>query len=499
MTDSFDLDALLRRIVLRRLVRRRRRHSPITHRLPLPLLVMSEGRRVRRRIERTQQFESNSTYVAVTCRVGNRTPAALDVRIPGFRHICFTDRPEGIPAHWSIRPIEYWASTDHLTQSWIECHVHRLVGDASDIVWIDPDTAKTRSATGVGREGWLALGRDDRSGQVSTGSRRWFGNQTVVTREHRGTPVHLADRRSSDQATTIVVPVHDAPDDVERCLESVVRTMRDVDSLVIVDDGSQRETASICDRFAEHDRVSLIRRPQGSGFAAAANAGLESCDDPFVIVLNSDTRVPRGWVSSLVDHLDRVPEAAAVGPVSNAARFQSIPHLPGDDVDNRPPDGLDLDMLNHFLRRWSSGVAPIRVPLLNGFCLAFRTSALDEVGLFDTHAFPRGFGEENDWCQRATRAGYDLLVATDVYIEHAKGRSYRNHDVADLKAHAARVLAERYGKDVLERDLRAMRYPAALVALRADTQSLWDEMTGRDDGTRWRDEVTGRISRPDSV
>ena len=423
--------------------------------------------------------EPNTSRVAVTCRVGIRPCPALDVRLPGVRHICFTDRPEGIPSHWSIRPVEYWASSDHLTRSWVECHLRHLVGDATDVQWIDPDTAEITNVDGSGRERWLAMNRDERPGETSTGSRRWFGDQTSVLFGRRATPVRVADERSPSRAATIVVPVHDAPDDVEKCLDSVVRTMRDVDSVVIVDDGSRQETALICDRFATFERVRLIRRPEGSGFAAAANAGIASCDTPFVIVLNSDTIVPLGWSSLLAAHLENFPEVGAVGPVSNAARFQSIPHLPRDAVDNSRPAGLDLESLNRLLRQWSAGVAPVRVPLLNGFCLAFRRSALDDVGLFDTDAFPRGFGEENDWCRRATRAGWDLLVATDVYVEHAKGRSYPSHEVGPLKAHASNVLTARYGHQVLESDLTAMRYPAALVALRADTQALWDELTKR--------------------
>jgi GT2 family glycosyltransferase len=407
--------------------------------------------------------ERSAPAIAVTCRIGSRSCPALRVHVAGAEHICFTDRPEDVPDHWIVRPIEFWASSDRLTQSWIESHLTRLVGNSSrvgssSIEWIDP---------GAG---------DGDVDETSTGSRRWFGDQEVLAR-HARRPAETAAEHSTHGAATIVVPVHDAPDDVERCLESVTRTIRDIDRVVIVDDGSAPETAEICARHARHDRVSLIRRPTGSGFPAAANAGIEQCTTPFVIVLNSDTCVPHGWVTRLVEPLERHPEVAAVGPVSNAARFQSIPHLPHDDTDdrNRRPAGLDLETMNEFLRLWSSGIGPIRVPLLNGFCLAFRRSVLEEIGAFDTGAFPRGFGEENDWCRRATQAGHDLLVTTSVYVEHAKGRSYSPTEVERLKAEATRRLVDRYGRSALEADLTAMRYPAALVALRADTQALWDE------------------------
>lgn len=410
----------------------------------------------------------------------------MKVRVPDAEHICFTDRPEGVPSHWRVRPIEYWAATNELTCSWIECHLPRLVDSALPILWVDPNTGETRDVDGVARDRWIELTRGDRGGDTATGSLRWFGDQAAVARRrHERSRASSTSAHSSASPASIVVPVHNAPDDVERSLSSVVRTMRPIDQLVIVDDGSASETRRICERYAELDRVDLIRRPTGSGFPAAANAGIEQCRTPCVIVLNSDTYVPRDWVSRLVAHLERHPEVAAVGPVSNAARFQSVPYLPVGEGDsrNRRPEGLDPDSLNLLLQEWSSGIGPIRVPLLNGFCLAFRRSALDDVGLFDTDAFPRGFGEENDWCQRAVRAGWDLLVATDVYVEHAKGRSYASDEVARLKTEAQRILAERYGRATLESDLTAMRYPAALVALRADLQALWERLEGLGGGT----------------
>lgn len=458
MMDSSGLVRTTRRIVGRRVVRRRRSQSIVFRLLPSSLILLIEHFNARARIRKRRKLDWHSSAKVVTCRLGERKTANLRIKISGFEHVCFTDRPEGIPRYWHVRPVEYWASSDQLTQSWLRSHFPRFFDSISRTEWIESEVD------------------EDAPSGVSTGSRRWFGDQEVLFPRRRrfDSPPPLS---SNTLSATVVVPVHDAPDDVRRCLDSVVRTLGDLHRLIIVDDGSAAETAEICDHFAREANVTMIRRPIGSGFPAAANAGLAIVATPFVIVLNSDTRVPQGWIERLVAHLERHHEVAAVGPLSNAARFQSIPHLPksGNDLRNERPDGLDLETMNEFLRLWSMGVAPVRVPQLNGFCLAIRRSALDQIGNFDTTGFPRGFGEENDWCARATRADFDLLVATDVYVEHAKGRSYDPTEIKDLKSHAARVLVERYGREGLDADLTAMRYPAALVALRADTQALWHE------------------------
>src|SRR3712207_8814600 len=46
----------------------------------------------------------------------------------------------------------------------------------------------------------------------------------------------------------------------------------------------------------------------------------------------------------------------------------------------------------------------------NGFCMYIRRDCLDAVGMLDEEAFPRGYGEENDFCMRATRDGWINLV-----------------------------------------------------------------------------------------
>ena len=52
----------------------------------------------------------------------------------------------------------------------------------------------------------------------------------------------------------------------------------------------------------------------------------------------------------------------------------------------------------------------IDVPVLNGFCLFIKREVVIKVGLMDEIAFPYGFGEENDFCLRALRLGYEMKV-----------------------------------------------------------------------------------------
>jgi GT2 family glycosyltransferase len=43
---------------------------------------------------------------------------------------------------------------------------------------------------------------------------------------------------------------------------------------------------------------------------------------------------------------------------------------------------------------------------------------MDDIGAFNASAFGRGYGEENDFCLRATARGWRNVAACDVFVRH---------------------------------------------------------------------------------
>ncbi len=223
----------------------------------------------------------------------------------------------------------------------------------------------------------------------------------------------------------IVICVHNAYEDVRRCLNSVISRTSLPYRLVIVDDGSDEKTRAFLADFAETQQVHLIRHENAKGYTLAANAGLQACIGEFCVLLNSDTEVSTGWIDRLLDYMRRDPQVGIVGPLSNTASWQSIPELSnnGDWAQNQLPEGLDVETMARMV---SSGAhrRGIQLGFINGFCLLLRREMLDVIGLFDELNFGSGYGEENDLCVRARRAGWKLLVADDCFVFHYQSVSY---------------------------------------------------------------------------
>ena len=71
----------------------------------------------------------------------------------------------------------------------------------------------------------------------------------------------------------------------------------------------------------------------------------------------------------------------------------------------------------------------IEIPTAVGFCMLIRRECLNAVGLFDVQLFGRGYGEENDFCMRATAQGWKHVLCGNTFLYHAGAVSFAGeHD-----------------------------------------------------------------------
>ena len=85
--------------------------------------------------------------------------------------------------------------------------------------------------------------------------------------------------------------------------------------------------------------------------------------------------------------------------------------------------GLGVAELDAACRAANAGRS-VEVPTTVGFCMYIRRAALADVGLFDAEAFGRGYGEENDFCLRASARGWRHLLACDTFVYHEGAVSF---------------------------------------------------------------------------
>ncbi|MEP6822763.1 MAG: glycosyltransferase, partial [Chthoniobacterales bacterium] len=114
------------------------------------------------------------------------------------------------------------------------------------------------------------------------------------------------------------------------------------------------------------------------------------------------------------------PQIATVTPFSNAAGAFSVPEIGVNAPIQFPFTPLKMSRL---IERLSTRVYP-EVPTGNGFCMFIKRQVLDEVGEFDEKNFGRGYGEENDFCMRARRAGWRHVIDDSLFVYHRGNSSF---------------------------------------------------------------------------
>lgn len=239
----------------------------------------------------------------------------------------------------------------------------------------------------------------------------------------------------------IVVPVHDAPELVERCLDSVLTQTTGRARLIVVDDASpDPRIAPLLGHYAGIARVEVLRNESNRGFTATANRGIDAAGAADVVLLNADTEVGPNWLAGLRRAAYCADDVGSATAVSDNAGAFSVPEL---ERANELPSGWSFEQAARVL--WhEAGLAYPALPTGNGFCLYIRRTVIDKVGKLDESAFPQGYGEENDFCQRAAQAGLRHLVVGGVLVRHARSASFGEERRRRLGEAGMAVLRQRW-------------------------------------------------------
>jgi len=205
------------------------------------------------------------------------------------------------------------------------------------------------------------------------------------------------------------------------CLRSVKSNTPDDHPVLLLDDcstdpGIPRMLAEFCE---QRPNSMAIRNRENLGYTKNINQALKATDRD-ILILNSDTRVTPDWLKKIQRCAASHPNTATVTPLSNAAGAFSIPE---NNQTNPLPDGISEVEMAKILEECSERQY-VQVPTGNGYCMFIKYDSLLKVGLFDEEAFPRGYGEENDFCMRAVKAGFVNLIDDATFIYHERSASF---------------------------------------------------------------------------
>ncbi|EKZ95729.1 putative glycosyl transferase [Cupriavidus sp. HMR-1] len=201
------------------------------------------------------------------------------------------------------------------------------------------------------------------------------------------------------------------------CLDSL-ETYSDYPNLeiIIVDNASADESPTYLSKWAaSRSHVKLILNDKNLGFAAGNNQGLAAATGEYLVILNNDTVVTRGWVDRMVNHFRNNPEIGILGPITNNIGNEAKVDTHYSSLQAMHQEAAQI--ISQYIGQWFS------LNTVAFFCAMIPRSTYEKVGPM-CEDYGVGFFEDDDYCRRVQAAGLTVACAEDVFVHHHLSASF---------------------------------------------------------------------------
>lgn len=236
--------------------------------------------------------------------------------------------------------------------------------------------------------------------------------------------------------TSIVIPTFNQLAYLKECINSIKANTDVPYEIIVVDNASSDGTAAYLRNQKLGIRYTILE--ENRGFSGGINHGLMMARGKYIVMLNNDTVVTKGWLTHMLHCLQSDEQIAAVGPVTN--------YIGGDQQIEVSYQRIQ-DMWA-FAERYSiPDPSQWRITdRLVGFCLLFRRELISEVGYLD-EGYRIGNYEDEDWNIRIRLLDRKLAVAGDSFIHHYGSVSMKRlaDQFEQTNDHNAKFYAAKWG------------------------------------------------------
>lgn len=211
----------------------------------------------------------------------------------------------------------------------------------------------------------------------------------------------------------IIIPNYNGAHFLKNCLDSLRHQTYQNFRITVVDNGSSDESVTLLQRY--YPEADILNLPYNKGFAAAANAGIRSSKEPYVMLLNNDTTVKHNCVEKLMNAITSDSQIFSAGAHVLSMRAPYLTDTSGDFY----------SFFGYAFCR-GQGLSAARFALSRhnqlstftncGCAVIYRRCLLQKTGLFDERFF--AYLEDVDLGFRARKMGYKNIVCTEAHVFH---------------------------------------------------------------------------------
>jgi hypothetical protein len=223
----------------------------------------------------------------------------------------------------------------------------------------------------------------------------------------------------SAPVVTLIVLNYNGRRYLRRLMRSLLGQTHAALEIIVADNASPDDSATIVEEEFRDPRVRVLRLPQNGGFSAGNNAALRQARGDYVMLLNNDLELEPTCVERLVAAAETRGRFGALAPkilwFYRPEYVESVGTMCTEDGTG----------FNHGVGHVDVGQFDVPERVF-GACFAaalFRRSVFDEVGLLDESYFM--YYEDTDWSYRANRLGLPTYTVPDARVFHVHSGSLR--------------------------------------------------------------------------
>jgi len=209
--------------------------------------------------------------------------------------------------------------------------------------------------------------------------------------------------------TSIIIITHNSLDQIKRCLKSIRKHTPEAHEIIFVDNGSTDDTLKwLQGQARENKSYQLIENKSNIGQVKGRNQGINLSKGEFIVLMDNDVVVSEGWLSGMRECLSQAPLCGIIGAMTNNS----------DGMQKATDESYQtVNYLDKYAAQYKERFRHRRIHCrnLDGFCMFFKRTLAENIGLFDKR-FDTGQCEDEDFCIRAALAGYSNYIAGDVFL-----------------------------------------------------------------------------------
>ena len=218
-------------------------------------------------------------------------------------------------------------------------------------------------------------------------------------------------------STTLILPVFGKYDLFEKIVSDIELTQRSLPELkvIIIDDKFDSNSFEIISKITKQlINLTIVQNEYNIGYLKSVNKAFNLLKTDFFVLLNTDVRLPIGWLPRLLRPFlnDDVGIATCLATESGSNLTLKVIN----ESNWREIDRL-LEKLDDF--DYPEACTAI------GYCMAVRRRAVESSYLFD-ESFAPAYGEDSDLHYRLTSKKWRSIVVKNLLVKHEGGASHQD-------------------------------------------------------------------------